>query len=146
MLQFKNRKVFFEYFILDKWIAGIQLVGTEVKSIRDGKVSITDSYCYFYNNILYLKGSQIELYDNGSYMNHDPKRDRVLLLKKKELRKIKEQLSEKGLSLVVISLFENEKGLFKLELGLGKGKKLYDKRNSIKEKDLNFKYEYFRFR
>lgn len=131
-LSFVNKKVGFEYFILDKVICGIKLVGSEVKSIRQGKVSLVDSYCYFNNGELFVKGMNIS--ENGTSYSHKAGSDRKLLLKKRELKRWENELTN-HITIVPIRLFENERGLFKLEIGLVKGKKLWDKRDSIKERD-----------
>lgn len=134
-INIKNKKASFEYYLLERFVAGIVLTGTEIKSIRRGKVSIAEAYCSFYNDELYVKNMHISEYEYGTYNNHDPKRDRKLLLTKKELKKLKTKLDEKGLTLVPTFLFINDKGLAKLEIALAKGKKLYDKRDSLKQKD-----------
>jgi SsrA-binding protein len=131
----KNKKAFFNFQILDTYKAGIQLSGTEVKSIRDKKVSFTDSYCAFINNELWLKEIHIAEYSFGSYNNHQPKRDRKLLLTKKELHKIQKKTKEKGLTIVPLSLFFSDSGFVKVEIGIAKGKKEFDKRESLKQKD-----------
>jgi len=131
----KNKKAFFNFQILDTYNAGIQLTGTEVKSIRDKKVNFTDSYCVFINNELWIKEIHIAEYSFGSYNNHQPKRDRKLLLKKKELQKIQKKTKEKGLTIVPLSLFFSESGFVKVEIGIAKGKKEFDKRESLKQKD-----------
>ena len=111
------------------------LKGTEIKSIREGKVNLTDGYCYFRKGELYAKGIHISPYENSSFFQHDETRERKLLMKKRELRKLESKLNEKGLTLVPIRLFINDRGFAKLEIALGKGKKIYDKRDSIKERD-----------
>jgi SsrA-binding protein len=135
-INIKNKKAGFEYFLLEKFIAGLVLTGTEIKSIRSGKASINESYCVFIDQELYVRNMHIAEYDFGTYNNHDPRRDRKLLLTRRELKKLKSRLEEKGLTLVAISLFLNEKGFAKLEIALGKGKKLYDKRETTKKKDI----------
>jgi SsrA-binding protein len=134
-IQIKNRKARYEYEFLDKFIAGIVLKGTEIKSIREGKVNLTDGYCYFKKGELFAKGIHISPYENSSFYQHDETRERKLLMKRRELRKLESKLNEKGLTLVPIRLFINDRGFAKLELALGKGKKIYDKRDSIKERD-----------
>lgn len=129
-----NRKVSHEYFFVDTFVVGVKLMGSEVKSIREGKVSLVDAYCYFNEGELYVKGMNIPEYKQ-SY-THEPIRDRKLLMKKKELVKLQKELT-KGLTLVPYKLFSNDRGLFKMEIVLAKGKKLYDKRESLKEKDVN---------
>ena len=135
-INIKNKKAYFDYEIIEKYVAGIQLTGTEIKSIRQGKASLGDSYCFFTNNELWVKSMRISEYDQGSYNNHEPYRDRKLLLNRKELNKLEKKVREKGLTIVVLRLFINEGGFAKLDLGLARGKKEYDKRESIKEKDI----------
>lgn len=130
-VRIENRKVKFEYFIEEKFSAGIKLTGVEVKRIRDGKISMTDSFCYFNNGELYIKGILIQGIGNDNIG-----RDRKLLLKKKQLRKLETELV-KGYTIIPHVLYENERGLLKVEIVLAKGKKLWDKRNTIKERDLN---------
>lgn len=132
-ISFTNRKVKFEYEFLDTYIAGIQLVGTEMKPIRNGKVSLVDSFCVFNNNELFLKNVIID--NDGMPFSHIPNRDRKLLLKKMELKKLKRDLTD-GLTIIPNKLFINKKGFVKVEIILGKGKKLYDKRETIKKRDI----------
>ena len=134
-INIKNRKASFEYELINKFIAGISLKGTEIKSIRNNKANISDAYCIFIDNILIVKNLHISEYTNGGYLNHEPKRDRTLLLNKQEIHKILGKVKEKGQSIIPIKLFINEKGKAKLEIALAKGKKIYDKRESIKKKD-----------
>jgi SsrA-binding protein len=134
-IKIKNRKAFFEFFISDKFVAGIVLTGTEIKSIREGKVSLDESYCSYKGEELFVVNMTIAEYKFGTYNNHEPKRDRKLLLNRKELKKLANKVKEKGFTIIPIILFVNEKGLAKLEIGLAKGKKLFDKRESIKTKD-----------
>jgi SsrA-binding protein len=131
----KNKKAGFEYLLLEEFTAGIQLSGTEIKSIREGKASIAEAYCTFVRNELYVRNMHIAEYTMGSYNNHEPKRDRKLLLNKRELRKISGKINEKGLTVIPVLLFINEKGLAKLNIAVSKGKKLYDKRETLKYKD-----------
>lgn len=131
----KNKRATFDYEIIERYTAGIQLFGTEIKSIRDGKAGLTDTYCTFNQEELWVKNMHIATYFFGTYNNHDVRRDRKLLLNKKELRKLSRATRETGLTIVPTKLFINEKGLAKLEIGLARGKKNYDKRQSIKEKD-----------
>lgn len=135
-INIKNRKATFEYEILSKFIAGISLLGTEIKSIRNNKANISDAYCIFNNNELYVKNLHISEYPNSGYVNHEPKRDKKLLLNKQELQKLHTKVKEKGNSIVPLRLFINEKNKAKIEIALAKGKKIYDKRESIREKDL----------
>lgn len=131
----KNKRATFDYELIDKYQAGIVLVGTEIKSIRLGKASLVDTFCYFNNEELWVKNMNISEYFYGTYNNHPPKRDRKLLLTKRELSKLRRQTKETGFTIVPVKLFFNEKGLAKLEIAVAKGKKEYDKRDSLKEKD-----------
>ena len=135
----KNKKASHEYFFLDTYIAGIQLVGVEIKSIRDGRVNMTESYCVFHRGELYLKNTHISPYENAGYVKIDPLRDRKLLLNRNELRKLSEGVERKGLTIVPTKMFINEKGLCKVEVCLCQGKKTYDKRETLKEKDIKKK-------
>jgi SsrA-binding protein len=132
----KNKKAYFDYEILEKHVAGLQLKGTEIKSIRQGKASLADSYCFFANHELWIKNMRISEYDHATHFNHDPYRDRKLLMNRRELNKLEKQTREKGLTIVVLRVFINEKGLAKTEIALVRGKKQYDKREAIKQKDL----------
>lgn len=134
-LLFKNKKVFFDYDIVDKIEAGIILSGTEVKSIREGKINMNGSFCIIKDNEIFIKGMDIAIYDEGSMNNHDPKRDRKLLLHKKQINKIKIKLEEKGFTIVPIKLYPNENGIFKIEIGIGKGRKLHNKKEYIKDRE-----------
>ena len=135
-INIKNKKAYFDYEILEKFVAGMQLKGTEIKSIRMGKANLGDSYCFFVKNELWLKNMRISEYEQGSYNNHDPYRDRKLLMNRRELNKLEKQTREKGLTIVALRVFINEKGYAKIEIALVRGKKQYDKRESIKQKDL----------
>ncbi len=135
MTEIRNRQAFYDYFIDDKYDAGIMLTGTEVKSLRAGRASFNDSYCFFHHGELWIKSLHIAEYSHGTAANHDPVRERKLLLNKKELRKIETQIKEKGITVVPLRIFFSEKGFVKIEVGLGKGKKLYDKRETIKQRD-----------
>jgi SsrA-binding protein len=134
-IQVKNKKASHDFEFLDKFIAGIQLTGTEIKSIRLGKASMVDCFCYFNRGELFVKGMHIAEYWWGNMNNHDPRRDRRLLLTKKELFKLERKTQEKGLTIVAIRMFLNERGLAKLEIALAKGKHEYDKREDIKKRD-----------
>lgn len=134
-INIKNKKAWHDYEIIEKFIAGIQLYGTEIKSIREGKASLTDAYCVFEKEELWVK-MNISEYVNGTYNNHDPRRDRKLLLTKRELRKLLKNYNIKGFAIVPLRIFINEKGLAKMEIGLARGKKMYDKRQSLKQKDI----------
>ncbi len=131
----KNKRATFDYELIDKYTAGIVLVGTEIKSIREGKASLVDTFCFFNNGELWVKNMNISEYFFGSYNNHLPKRDRKLLLTRKELLKIERATKETGFTIVPTKLYINEKGLCKVDVAVAKGKKEYDKRESIKEKD-----------
>lgn len=135
--EIRNRPAYFEYAIEDKLIAGLVLAGTEVKSIRQGKLSFNDSYCFFHKGELWIKSLHIAAYTFGNQNNHTDTRDRKLLLHKKELRKWEVKVKEKGLTIIPLRIFFTDKNLAKIEIGLGKGKKLHDKRNSIKEREVN---------
>lgn len=135
-INIRNKQASFEYELLDKYIAGLVLRGSEIKSIREGKVNLTDGYCYFNSGELFAKGISITPYAQGNYYNHEAGRERKLLLKKAELRKLESKVEEKGLTLLPIRLFINDKGIAKLEIALGKGKKLHDKRQSIKDREV----------
>ncbi|HVS90907.1 MAG TPA: SsrA-binding protein SmpB [Mucilaginibacter sp.] len=134
-LYIKNKKAYFEYAILDKYVAGIKLLGTEIKSIREGKANLNDAFCTFIDNQLYVRNLHISEYSHGSFYNHEAKRDRVLLLNKKELKKLQTRGEEKGLTIVPLAMFINERGFAKLEIGLAQGKKTFDKRETMKERD-----------
>jgi SsrA-binding protein len=135
-VEIKNRRASFEYSFLDTYSAGIILAGTEIKSIRQSKANITDAFCLFQGTELFIRGLNIAKYELGTDANHEPLRDRKLLLNKKELTKLSNKLKDIGLTIVPTRLFLNEKGLAKIDIALAKGKKLYDKRDSIKEKDV----------
>lgn len=135
-MEIKNRSAFYEYFFDNKYVAGVVLVGTEVKSLREGKASFNDSYCIIHKGEIWLKSLHIAEYSHGTSNNHDPIRDRKLLLQKREISKIEGKLKEKGYTLVPLRIFFNEKNLIKVEIGLGKGKKLHDKRETIKKRDV----------
>ena len=132
----RNKRASYEYEFIDKYVAGIMLKGTEIKSIREGKINLGDGYCVFLKDELFVKNMHISPYMQGTQFNHEPTRERKLLLNKRELHKLKQKSEEKGLSIIPIKLFTNARGLAKLEIALARGKKLYDKRQSIKEKDL----------
>ena len=127
-MEIRNKTATFEYFIEDKFDAGMVLTGTEVKALREGKASFNDSYCLIDKGELYIKGMHISHYPFGSYANHVPTRDRKLLLKKKEINKIIQKLKEKGLTIIPLKIYFSERGLAKMVIGVGRGKKLHDKR------------------
>lgn len=135
-MEIKNRAAFHEYFIDNKYVAGVVLTGTEVKSLRAGKASFNDSYCIIHKGEAWLKSLHIAEYTHGTINNHDPLRERKLLLEKKEIRKIESKLKEKGYTIIPLRIFFNEKNLVKVEIGLAKGKKLHDKRETIKKRDV----------
>ena len=131
----KNKKASHDYEFFEKYIAGIKLLGTEIKSIRLGKATLADSYCFFSDGELYLRGMHISEYWWGNLNNHDPLRDRKLLLTKREIKKIDRKVKESGLTIVVMKVFINDRGLAKAEIAISKGKKEYDKRETLKRKD-----------
>jgi SsrA-binding protein len=135
MSEIRNRSAYHEFFIEDKYEAGLVLTGTEVKSLRAGRASFNDSYCYFHKGELWIKSLHIAEYSHGTSTNHDPLRERKLLLQKKELKKLDAKIKEQGYTIVPLRIFFNDKSLAKIEIGLGKGKKLYDKRETIKQRD-----------
>lgn len=138
----ENRRASFEYFFLEKYTAGIALVGTEIKSIRLGHFNMAESYCLFLNGELHVRSLSISKYEQGgAYYNHEPLRDRKLLLKRRELRRLEAKLKDQGLTIIPSRIFIDDRGLCKLEIALAKGKKLYDKRESIKEKDIKREQE-----
>lgn len=140
-ISIKNKKAHHEYFLLQEFTAGVQLTGTEIKSIRDGKASIVDAYCSFTGTELFVHNMHIAEYTMGTHYNHDPKRDRKLLLTKKELKKLMTKVKEKGLTIIPTELFINERGLAKLTIALAKGKHSYDKRETLKQKDISREIE-----
>lgn len=131
-----NRKAKFEYEFIDKYTAGIKLVGTEIKAIREGKANIAESFCEFHNgNELFVINMHIEEYSHATYFNHTPKSERKLLLNKKELKKLEKEVKNSGLTIIPTRLFITDRGLAKLDIVLAKGKKIYDKRETIKDRD-----------
>ncbi len=135
LIEIKNRKAYFEFFIVEEFEAGIALVGTEIKSIKGGNANLNDAYCLFKGSELFIKSCYIAEYKYGNQQNHEERRDRKLLLKKQELKKLKRKLDEKGFTIVPLSIYVNDRGLAKVKISLAKGKKAYDKRASIREKD-----------
>jgi len=136
VINIKNRRASFEYYLLEQFTAGLLLTGTEIKSIREAKANINDAYCTFKDDELFVLNMHIAEYTYGTYNNHNPKRDRKLLLNARELKKLQNKVKEKGFTIVPVALFINENGLAKLNIALAKGKHSYDKRESLKEKDM----------
>lgn len=134
-INIKNRRAWFDYEFLEEYTAGIVLTGTEIKSIRAGKAGLADAYCYFHRGELWVKGMYVAEYRLGTYYNHVERRERKLLLHRRELAKLERKTKESGLTIVPTRLFLNEKGLAKLRIALARGKKAYDKRESLKAKD-----------
>lgn len=134
-INIKNRKARFEYEILDKYVAGIKLAGTEIKAIRQGKASIAESFCEFQDHELYVINMHVEEYSHATHFNHNPKSERKLLLQRRELRKLEKEVKNSGLTIIPLRLFINDRGLAKMQIALAKGKKLYDKRETIKDRE-----------
>lgn len=137
----KNKKAKFNYEFIESEIAGIELKGTEIKSIRCGNIGFNDSYCLFIDNELWVKNLHIDEYKNASHNNHDPKRDKKLLLTKQQLIKFQSKVNEKGLTIIPEEIFINDKGLAKMKISLSKGKKTYDKKQIIKENDIKIEMD-----
>lgn len=144
-INIRNKQASYEYELIDKYVAGMVLQGTEIKSIREGRVVLKDGYCAFHKNELYVYNVHISQYKQGNHFNHTITRQRKLLLNKSELAKIQKKISEKGLTLIPTRLFLSSRGFAKLEIALGKGKKLHDKRDSIKERDVKRDLERMKF-
>ncbi len=134
-LNIKNKQASFEYTILDTYTAGIKLLGTEIKSVRESKVNLNDAFCTFILGELFVRNLHIAEYTFGSFYNHEAKRDRKLLLQKKEIRKLLQKVKEKGLTIVPLKMFISDRGFAKLVIGLAQGKKSFDKRDTMKERD-----------
>lgn len=134
-INIKNKKASFLYELMEKFTAGMVLSGTEIKAIRTGKANLVDSYCTFINNELWVRNLNISEYSYGSYNNHEPRRDRKLLMNRKELKKLEKKLKDKGLTVVPLKLFINENGYAKLRIAIARGKKMFDKREDMKQKD-----------
>ncbi len=134
-INIKNRKARFEYEILDKYVAGIKLAGTEIKAIKQGKASIAESFCEFQNNELFVINMHVEEYSHATHFNHNPKSERKLLLQRRELRKLEKEVRNSGLTIIPLRVFINDRGLAKMQIALAKGKKLYDKRETIKDRE-----------
>jgi SsrA-binding protein len=135
-INIKNKKASFEYLFIDTYTAGLVLTGTEIKSVRQGLANLQEAYCVFLNDELWVKNMHISKYNEGSYYNHEPLRDRKLLLNKRELKKLLVKDDDKGLTIIPVRLFITDRGFAKLEIALAKGKKLYDKRENIKARDV----------
>jgi SsrA-binding protein len=140
-INIKNKKAFHDYELIERFHAGIQLQGTEIKSIRMGKVSLSDSYCSFHKNELYIRGLQIAEYAWASYNSHEPGRERKLLMQRKELNKLERKTKESGLTIIALRIYISDKGYAKIEIALAKGKKQYDKREAIKRKDTQRQFD-----
>lgn len=134
--EIRNKKARFKYFLEDEYVAGIELTGTEIKSIRSGKASIVEAFCKFKKGELFVVNMYIAEYENGGYANHKPKRDRKLLLNRTELFKLEKRLRDQSATIVALEVFINDRGLAKMKVALAKGKKLHDKRDDLKTKDL----------
>ncbi|MBI9066327.1 MAG: SsrA-binding protein SmpB [Salinivirgaceae bacterium] len=134
-IRIRNKKATYLYEIVETFTAGVQLLGTEVKSIRGGNASLTEAYCAFVGDELYLKNMNIAEYDLGGYVNHEPRRERKLLLNRQELKKLEKKTKERGFTIIPLSLFFNSKGLAKIDIALARGKRQFDKRNDLKDKD-----------
>ena len=134
-INIRNRKAKFNFEFLDKYIAGIKLAGTEIKAIRQGKASITESFCEFHNGELFVINMHIEEYSHATHFNHNPKSERKLLLQKRELRKLEKEVTNSGLTIIPLKVFINDRGLAKMQITLAKGKKVFDKRETIKDRD-----------
>ncbi len=134
-IRIKNKKATFLYEIIETYTAGIQILGTEIKSIRAGKASLTEAYCTFIGNELFIKNMYIAEYDLGGYVTHEPRRDRKLLLNRQEINKLEKKIKERGFTIIPLSLFTNKKGLAKIDIALARGKRQFDKREDIKQKD-----------
>jgi SsrA-binding protein len=135
-ISIRNRQAGYDYELLDKYVAGIVLTGTEIKSLREGKANLQDGYCYINNGEIFAKGINITPYAQGTHYNHEATRERKLLLKRSEIKKLEGKVEERGLTLVPLKIFINDRGFAKLEIAVGRGKKTHDKRDSIKERDV----------
>ncbi len=136
-ISIKNRRASFDYSFIETYTAGLVLLGTEIKAIRQGKAALVDSYCYFRNGELFIKNMNISEYTEGNLYNHEPQRERKLLLSKQELTKLQKKMKDQGLTIIPVTLFTSDSGYAKLEIALAKGKKLFDKRDDIKAKDID---------
>ncbi len=136
-ISIKNRRASFDYSLIETFTAGIVLLGTEIKAIREGKASLVDSFCYFRNGEVFVRNLNISIYTEGNLYNHEPTRERKLLLNKQELTKLQKKLVDKGLTLIPTLLFTSDSGYAKLEIAVAKGKKMFDKRDDMKAKDID---------
>jgi SsrA-binding protein len=134
-VQIKNKRAYFDYHVIENFNAGLALLGTEIKAIRQGKANMSDAFCTFVGNVLYVRNLHISEYSHSSFHHHDIKRDRILLLHKKELKKLKAKSEEKGFTIVPLRIYTNDRGFAKIEIALAQGKKEFDKRDSIKDRD-----------
>lgn len=141
----KNKKAGFEFEFIDKYVAGLVLKGTEIKSIKEGKASLQEAHCFISNGEIFIKGMHISVYEQGTVYNHEPLRERKLLLNKQEINKLDKKGQEKGLTIIPLRLFINDRGFAKMEIALAKGKKIHDKRDSIKDKDIKREMDRNRF-
>lgn len=144
-INIRNRQAGYEYELLDKYVAGIVLTGTEIKSIREGQVNLQDGYCYFNNGEVFVKAVTISPYAQGTHYNHEATRERKLLLKRSEIKKLEARIEEKGLTLLPIRLFINDRGFAKMEIAVGRGKKIHDKRDNIKEREAKRELDRMKF-
>lgn len=135
-INIENRRASFDYSFIEKYVAGLVLTGTEIKSIREGKAALVDSYCYFFKNELWIKNMHISEYSEGTHYNHEPTRERKLLLNRQEISKLQKKIKDQGLTIIPIRLFTSDSGYAKLEIALAKGKKQFDKREDIKKRDV----------
>ncbi|ALL08894.1 SsrA-binding protein [Pedobacter sp. PACM 27299] len=134
-IQIKNKRAYFDYHIVEEFNAGLALLGTEIKAIRQGKANMSDAFCMFIGDVLYVRNLHISEYSHSSFHHHDIKRDRVLLLHKKELKKLKFRSEEKGYTIVPLRIYTNDRGYAKIQIALAQGKKEFDKRDSIKDRE-----------
>lgn len=137
----KNKKAEYQFFLIDRYTAGLVLSGTEIKSVREAKASINEAFCVFQGHELFVKNMYVAEYSHGTAFNHEPRRERKLLLNRRELRKLQTKVKEKGLTIIPVSLFIDENGRAKLEISLARGKKLYDKREALKDKDMKLQMD-----
>lgn len=144
-INIKNKRAKYEFEFIDTYLAGLVLKGTEIKSIREGKVNLQDGHCYFKQGELFVKNVHISPYTQGSFYNHTEDRERKLLLKRQELNKLESKMNEKGLTIIPLRLFINDRGIAKMEIALARGKKLHDKRDSIKERDVKREMDRMKF-